>query len=168
MGVYALNEPTFRIMGKQDYTCLAEFMYLAIFVPQGTEAPPKDIIYKPEINIYFKDFGTQYGDTGVAAVLDGKIIGAAWARKIRAYGYVDDNTPEIAVSVLPQFRSCGYGEHMLDKLFEALRDKGYAQVSLSVTKANRAAELYKRLGFRVIEEKLDHSGNEEYIMLRYI
>jgi len=54
----------------------------------------------------------------------------------------------------------------MKKLFEVLRANGYAQTSLSVQKDNPAVRLYKRFGYRIMEEKLDHVGNEDFIMIK--
>ena len=47
-----------------------------------------------------------------------------------------------------------------------IRDSGYTQTSLSVQKDNPAVEFYKRLEYRIREEKLDHAGNEDFIMIK--
>jgi ribosomal protein S18 acetylase RimI-like enzyme len=31
---------------------------------------------------------------------------------------------------------------------------------------NPAIEFYKRLGYKIMEEKLDHEGNEDFIMIK--
>ena len=102
------NDRTIRLIEKDDYPVLEEFLYQSIFIPEGIEAPPHEIILKPEIYIYIKDFGG-IDDCGVVAEYGGKIIGAAWTRIIPAYGHIDDKTPELAISVLPKFRGQGIG-----------------------------------------------------------
>lgn len=54
----------------------------------------------------------------------------------------------------------------MKKLFEVLRANGYVQTSLSVQKDNDAVRFYKRLRYRITEEKLDHVGNEDFIMIK--
>ena len=92
-------------MRKSDYECLSEFCYQAI-LSQGVEPPARKIINEPKINIYIKDFGAQAGDLGVVAEQDGQIVGAAWTESFR-HGHIDAETPELAISVFPEFR--GYG-----------------------------------------------------------
>jgi ribosomal protein S18 acetylase RimI-like enzyme len=150
-----------RPIGKSDCDCLREFLYQAIFIPEGTEPLPLDIVDKPEIFVYIKNFGTQPGDIGVVAEQNGRVIGAAWTRIIPAFGHVDDDTPELAVSILPEFRGYGIGTKLLKRLFELLREHGYKHTSLSVQKANPAARLYRRMGYEIIRE-----NDEDYIMLR--
>jgi ribosomal protein S18 acetylase RimI-like enzyme len=155
-----------RIMRESEYACLPEFLYQAIFVHVGIEPPPRNIINEPEIFVYIKDFGTQTGDLGVVAEQNGQVIGAAWTRIIPAYGHIDANTPELAISMLPEFRGYGIGTKLMRKLFDVLRNNGYTRTSLSVQKDNPALRLYERLGYRVTEEKLDHAGHEDFIMVK--
>jgi len=155
-----------RVMRSSDYKYLPEFLYHAIYVPEGKEAPARDIIYDPNVFIYIKDFGSLPGDMGVVAEQNGQIVGAAWTRIIPAYGYVDQNTPELAISVLPSFRGCGTGSKLMKKLFEELRKKGYSQTSLSVQKDNPAARFYHRLGYEVSESGIDRTGHQDYLMIK--
>lgn len=155
-----------RIFRTPDRACLPEFLYQAIFIPEGVEAPPRSIINDPKIFAYIKDFSTQSGDLGVVAEQNGQIIGAAWTRIIHAYGHINAETPELAISILPEFRGYGIGTKLLKKLFIVLRANGYVWTSLSVQKDNPAVRLYKRLGYRITEEKLDHAGNEDFIMIK--
>ena len=46
-------------------------------------------------------------------------------------------TPELAISVFPEFRGYGIGTKLMKKLFEILQDNGYAQTSLSVQRIIR-------------------------------
>ena len=153
-------------MRTSDYSCLPEFLYQAIFIPKGVEPLPRSIINAPQIFAYIKDFNTQIGDLGVVAEQNGQVVGAAWTRIIPAYGHINDDTPELAISILPEFRGYGIGTKLMKKLFVVLRANGYAQTSLSVQKDNPAVRLYKRLGYRIMEEKLDHVGNEDFIMIK--
>lgn len=36
---------------------LKDFLYEAIFVPDGVEPPPKEVINLPELRLYIEDFG---------------------------------------------------------------------------------------------------------------
>ncbi|MDR1800490.1 MAG: GNAT family N-acetyltransferase [Lachnospiraceae bacterium] len=155
-----------RIMKESDYCCLPEFLYQAIFIPEGVEPPPRNIINEPEIFVYIKDFGTKRGDIGVVAEQNEQLIGAAWTRIIPAYGHVDSETPELAISLLPEFRGYGIGTKLIKKLFTVLREQGYSQTSLSVQKDNPAVCFYQRSGYKVTNDKLDHAGHEDFIMVR--
>jgi ribosomal protein S18 acetylase RimI-like enzyme len=155
-----------RAMRESDYECLPEFLYQAIYIPEGEEWPPREIINEPEIIVYIKDFGIQPGDLGVVAEQNGQIIGAAWTRIIPAYGHVDEDTPELAISVLPEFRGYEIGTKLMKKLFDTLRENGYKQTSLSVQKDNPAVRFYQRLGYEMSGERLDHAGHEDYLMIK--
>jgi len=115
--------------------------------------------------IYIKHFG-ETEDCGVVAEQDGNIIGAAWTRVIPAYGHIDNETPELAISVLPEHRGQGVGTMLIERLFELLRRRGYTRTSLSVQKNNPALRLYKRLGYTITGEKMDQINREDYIMVK--
>lgn len=155
-----------RVMREPDYECLNELLYQAIFIPEGVERPSREIVQEPEIFVYIKEFGTQPADLGVVAEQNGQVIGAAWTRIIPAYGHIDSDTPELAISILPEFRGCGIGTNLMKKLFELLRRNGYKQTSLSVQKDNPAVRFYQRLGYKITGERLDHAGHEDYLMIK--
>ena len=158
---------TIRPMVKKDYPSLEDFLYHSIFIPKGEDMPPRDIIFEPEIFVYIEDYDGE-NDCGVVAEVDGKIIGMAWTRIIPAYGNIDDKTPELAISVLPEYRGGGVGEILMKSLFTELQNHGFKRTSLSVQKNNPAVRFYQRLGYEITEEKLDHAGHEDYIMLKYL
>jgi ribosomal protein S18 acetylase RimI-like enzyme len=157
-----------REITPDDYPVLEDFLYNAIHIPPGGKWPPREIIFTPEIHIYIKDFGDKSGDCGIVAGQDGKIIGAAWTRIVPAYGHLDKNTPELAISVLPEYRGQGIGALLMERLFDLLRERGYKRTSLSVQQNNPAVRFYQRLGYKITEEKLDHTGHEEYIMIKVL
>jgi len=158
--------PKARVMQKADYAYLNEFLYQAIFIPAGVEPPARSIINDPEIFVYIEDFGNKAGDLGAVAEQNGQVIGAAWTRIIPAYGHVDTTTPELAISIFPEFRGYGVGTRLMKKMFQLLKDNGYKQTSLSVQKDNPAVRFYQRLGYEITDEKSDHVGNEDYLMIK--
>ena len=155
-----------REIEKADYSQLENFLYNAIYIPEGEEGPPWEVIFDDEIYIYVKDFGEQFGDLGVVAEADGDIIGMAWTRIIPAYGNIDDKTPELAISVLESYRKKGVGAMLMSRLFELLHKTGFKRTSLSVQKDNPAVRFYTRLGYVITGEKRDHVGNEDFIMIK--
>ena len=155
-----------RAMREADYVCLPEFLYQAIFIPEGVEPPPRGIINEPEIFVYIKDFGTGWGDLGVVAEQNNQIIGAAWTRIIPAYGHINSETPELFISILPEFYGYGTGTKLMKKLFDLLRKNGYKRTSLFVQKDNPAVRFYERLGYKIADRKTDHAGHEDYIMVK--
>jgi ribosomal protein S18 acetylase RimI-like enzyme/catechol 2,3-dioxygenase-like lactoylglutathione lyase family enzyme len=145
-----------RPISPNELPVLEDFLYEAIFQPEGAERLPRDIIKAPEIDIYIRDFGKAKGDHCLVADWNGKIVGAVWVRilagEIKGFGNVDDKTPELAISLLKEYRKHGIGTALIKKMIVLLKEKGYKQVSLSVTKANYAVGMYKKLGFDIIEE----------------
>ena len=59
------------------------------------------------------------------AIDDGFPVGAAWYRLFRrdapGYGFVDEETPELAIAVVPSRRGRGIGEALLEALCERAR-----------------------------------------------
>ena len=149
-----------RKLLMSERAVLDTFLYYAIFIPKGVAQPPFDIIYQPELQVYVKDFGERKGDVCYVAECDGKIIGAVWVRIMNDYGHVSDEMPSLAISLLPEYRNNGIGTALMKKILSSLRELGYKGVSLSVQKQNYACSMYRKLGFKTIEEK-----DEEYIMV---
>ena len=154
---------TIREMQKQEYPLLDNFLYEAIFVPEGIEPPPKTIITSPELQVYVDRFGESKDDWGLAAEVDGKIVGAVWVRIMNDYGHIDDETPSLAISLYKEYRGIGIGTAMMKEILVLLKSHGYSRVSLSVQKANYAVKLYLKVGFEIVRE-----NEEEYIMVYYL
>jgi acetyltransferase, GNAT family len=155
------NNIIYREMHPSEYAQLENFLYEAIFIPEGVALPPRDIIYHPELYMYIDDFGNKPADHAVVAEIDGHIIGSAWARIMNDYGHVDDNTPSLSISLYGPYRGKGIGTQLWDKLLTNLREAGFQQVSLSVQKNNFAQKLYRRSGFYVVKE-----NEEDFVMLK--
>ena len=143
---------TIREMTAQEYPLLDDFLYEAIFVPEGVEPPSKSIITAPELQIYVKDFGTSKDDFSLVAEVENKIIGAVWVRIMNDYGHIDDKTPSLAISLYKKYRGQGIGRSLIKEMLSLLQTHGYKRVSLSVQKANYAAKLYQKIGFIIIKE----------------
>lgn len=67
---------TIREIQKQEYPLLDNFLYETIFIPEGIEPPPKNIVTSPELQVYVERFGESKDDWGLVAEVDGKIVGA--------------------------------------------------------------------------------------------
>ena len=96
------------------------------------------------------------GDAGVIALDEGFAVGAAWYRLFTAdepgYGFVDEQTPELAIAVVPSRRGRGFGEELLQALFERAREDGHQALSLGVDRGNPAIRLYRKHGFEEVRE----------------
>ena len=149
-----------REIKKTEYDLLKDFLYEAIFIPEGVEPPSRDIINLPELKIYYENFGTGRADFSIVADDDGKVIGAVWTRIMNDYGHVDDDTPSFAISLYKEYRGKGIGTNLMIKMLEMLKEKGYKRASLAVQKANYAVKMYEKVGFKTVDE-----NSEEYIMV---
>ena len=148
-----------REIRKNEYSVLSDFLYEAIFIPEGMDKPPKSIIEQPELQVYIEDFGKK-DDWCLVAEIKGKIVGAVWVRIMNDYGHIDNETPSFAISLYEEYRNMGIGTALMRDMLELLKKKGYEQTSLSVQKANYAVRMYRKVGFEVIDE-----NEAEYIMV---
>jgi acetyltransferase, GNAT family len=148
-----------REMKESEYPILSDFLYEAIFIPEGMEKPPKSIIEQPELQVYTADLGKE-DDWCFVAEVKGKIVGAVWVRIMDDYGHADDETPSLAISLYEEYRNFGIGTALMRTILQFLKEKGYKRVSLSVQKANYAAGMYQKAGFETVGE-----NEEEYIMV---
>ena len=110
-----------RELRKDETGLLKDFLYEAIFVPEGVEAPDRSIIERPELALYYKDFGTGPADNCIVAEADGKVVGAVWTRIMKDYGFVDDETPSFAISLYKEYRGKGIGTMMMRQMLQLLK-----------------------------------------------
>lgn len=141
-----------------DQSFLTDMLYEALFVPPGAAPFDRAIVDAEGLVEIHARFGTGRGDVGRVAVdRDGEPVGAAWARQLTGYGFVDEHTPELSIAVVESHRGLGIGSALLLSLLDAV-----PRVSLSVDRRNPARRLYERFGFRVVREDGDHT----LVMLR--
>lgn len=151
---------TIRPISKEEYILLEDFLYQAIFIPQGAMPPPRDIILQPDLQVYIEDFGEKPDDICFVSVLDGKVVGAVWVRDMKDYGHIEDGVVSFAISLYPEYRGRGIGTALMERMLSELKERGYEKCSLAVQKENYAVRMYKSVGFETISE-----NDEEYIML---
>ena len=137
--------------GPQDVPFLKDMLRHAYYwrsssVPESGEPP---------VQRYVERWGRP-GDTALIAIQDFQPVGAAWYRLFRAdnpgYGFIDEETPELSIAIVPSRRGTGLGSELLDALMRRAREDGYGAISLSVEKDNPAVALYERHGFRRVGE----------------
>src|SRR5829696_10446914 len=108
-----------RVATAGDEPFLREMLFLAPFVPPGTDPLPRLDRDDPALTHYVDGYG-RGGDLGVIASEEETDVGAAWVRlligKDAGYGYVDDVTPELTIAVVPEWRSRGVGTRLLEAL----------------------------------------------------
>ena len=145
-----------RRLSPSDQQFLWEMLYQSLHVREGSPPFPREVINRPEIAKYVRAWG-RAGDMGLVAVEvgSGEPVGAAWLRLLkgveRGYGYVDDETPELGMAVLPGCRGRGVGSDLLSRLLESA-GAVYRSACLSVSADNPAVRLYVRAGFEVVRE----------------
>ena len=149
-----------RKLRKDEIGLIKEFLYEAVFIPEGVEAPDRSIIDQPELAIYYDGFGKGKADNCIVAEVGGSVVGAVWTRIMNDYGHVDDETPSFAISLYEEYRGKGIGTMMMRQMLELLQEQGYEKASLAVQKANYAVKMYENVGFKTVDE-----SDEEYIML---
>lgn len=149
-----------REIRPQEIPLLEDFLYEAIFIPEGVTPPPKSIVKNDELQVYVRDFGQLHDDKCLVVEVDGRIVGAVWCRVMDDYGHVADDTPSLAISLYKEYRNNGIGTELLRQMIKLLCQAGYKAVSLSVQKENYAARMYLKAGFAVVKET-----DEEYIMV---
>lgn len=148
---------------ETEYPLLTDFLYEAIFVPEGVKPPPRSIINAPELQVYVRNFGTQEHDRALLAKIGNKVVGAVWVRIMDDYGHIDDATPSFAIAVYKEYRGSGIGTELMRKMLAVLKSRGYEKASLAVQKANYAVKMYLDTGFEIVGE-----NEQEYIMVNHL
>ncbi|MCG8373188.1 MAG: GNAT family N-acetyltransferase [Balneolales bacterium] len=147
---------TIRALKPSEAIFLADMLYEAIFIPEGHDPLPKEIIKDKSLSNYIDNWGKDKFDIALVVEVDNQLVGAIWGRLFldenKGFGYVDDNTPEISMAVKYEYRNQGIGTKLFKKIAAEYQKLGVHYLSLSVDKANNASNLYKRLGFEITEE----------------
>lgn len=149
-----------RQLRENERGLLSDFLYEAIFIPEGVEPPPREITKQPELQVYIERFGERDHDRCLVAEVNGTVVGAVWTRIMQDYGHIDDETPSFAISLNKEYRGHGIGTALMRAMLEVLRKSGVKQASLAVQKQNYAVKMYEKVGFVTVDENA-----EEYIML---
>lgn len=149
-----------RKLKESEQTLLEDFLYEAIFIPEGVEAPPRNIIELPELQVYITDIGKRPDDICFLAEVDGKVAGAVWVRVMEDYGHLEEGVPSFAISLYKDYRNRGIGTELMKRMLRELAERGYEKASLAVQKANYAVRMYQKVGFEIVGE-----NEEEYLMM---
>jgi ribosomal protein S18 acetylase RimI-like enzyme len=135
-----------RQAGPQDVPFLRDMLRHAYYWRVSTLTKSGE----PPLQRYVERWGRP-GDTALVAIQDFQPVGAAWYRLFKAdnpgYGFVDEETPELSIAIVPSRRGSGLGSELLDALLERARADGHEAISLSVEKDSPAVGLYERHGF---------------------
>lgn len=145
-------KPTIRPLARNEVEPVKWALYEAVSWNPERQLPPyESLIDHRELARYHDGWG-RAGDLGVLAELVGDLVGVAFCRLFteddHGHGYVDPETPELAVAVTDVHRGRGIGTRLMLELADAARHAGFARMSLSVDADNPALTLYDRLGYR--------------------
>jgi ribosomal protein S18 acetylase RimI-like enzyme len=148
-----------------------EFLWMMIYYAAQMERDGAASPFAAQDHHYLKRYVSGWGapnDVGVIGYEGSKPIGAVWSRLLtgdnRTYGYVDDDTPELAAAVLPEYIGKGVGT----KLLRAYLNKAevlFPAVALTVRVDNPAFRLYRRMGFVINKEITNRVGTKSYVMI---
>ena len=152
-----------REIRPEEIPALDDFLYEAIFIPEGAPLPPRSVIENEDLQVYVRDFGKKPDDRCLVAEVDGKVVGAVWTRIMDDYGHINNQTPSLAISLYKEYRNRGIGTQLMLRMFEKLKADGYKSVSLSVQKANYALQMYRKVGFLPVSD----NGDELLMVCRF-
>ena len=140
-----------RPAGPQDVPFLRDMLRHAYYwrVDRVSESG------EPPVQRYVERWG-RAGDTALVAIQDFQRVGAAWYRLFTdanaGYGFIDEETPELSIAIVPSRRGGGLGSELLDALLARARVDGYGAISLSVEQGSPAIGLYERHGFERVRD----------------
>ena len=140
-----------RPAGRQDIPFLRDMLRHAYYWRASAVAETGE----PPLRRYVERWGRP-GDSGLIAIDEFQPVGGAWYRLFRkedpGYGFVDEETPELSIAVVPSRRGRGFGHELLTSLLDCARKDGFEAISLSVANDNPALGLYEKYGFEPVRE----------------
>ena len=150
-GTVTLAFYSYRRLIHTDEPLVWRMLYEAARVAEEGRLTYETIRFDRYLEKYAKEWGRP-GDLGIAAFERNREepVGCAWLRLLtgveRGDGYLDDQTPELAIGVVPAHRGRGVGTELLRRLVETARPL-FPAVTLTVREGSPAIRLYERFGF---------------------
>jgi len=141
-----MNETKIRSCKLSDYDFVIDLVRKTIF-------PLVSEYYKVDENIYKERFKTDFKERRILEI-NKKPIG---------FYQIKQNGDELEIKglfLIDEYRNKGIGKYLMEK-FEKI--KGIKSLILKVWDNNKAVGFYKKLGYKVIEEK-DH----KFLMKKYL
>jgi ribosomal protein S18 acetylase RimI-like enzyme len=158
-----------RSILQDDILFLWDMLYYAAHMSEDGLTTSDSAKHDPQLTMYVQEWG-RHGDFGFIAYDSQNLrrLGAAWLRLLTNdtsnYGYYDDETPELAIAVLPEFVGQGIGSALLSSLIDKAKSE-VPGIVLTVRSNNQAKHLYERKGFIVIDEIVNRVGTKSSKML---
>ena len=151
-----------------DIPFLWDMLYYAAHMSEEGATSSQAAREHPDLNKWVDHWG-RAGDRGVIAFdpVTARKLGAAWLRLLPegfSTGYVDDETPELAIAVMPECIGQGVGSALLAALIDAARAE-FPAIVLTVRHGNPARHLYEQHGFVEIDTVANHVGTKSAKML---
>ena len=146
-----------RIYNEADYQFLREMLYEAVFWSRTYDKPTLEegLSYDYAKHILL-EFGKRNGDIAVIAEIDGVRVGAAfiryWNKEVNTRGYISDSIPVLVIGVRESHRRLGVGSALMEAIKTAAINAEIYDISLCVTKSNKAYNLYTKHDFKIVEE----------------
>ena len=147
-----------RPLTPEDEATLWEMLYQALS-PAGREAPPREIVQRPEYARYVERWGGP-GDIGFVAhdKNERMLLGAVWLRASLGSG-PSDAPPELAFVVKPGHRQRGIGASLLTQFVRS--NPQLSALALRVGAQSPAVRLLERFGFEIANQ-----GDQAVVMRR--
>ena len=150
-----------RLANQDDLPFLREMMFEAAYWDPAQPRPSlEEGLQDPTVASYLEGW-VRPGDSGLIAMDDQSMqpIGAAWYRLFTkdkpGFGFVDEQTPEVAIAVVEEFRGKHVGSALMNGLRKLAKAQGHHRLSLAVQARNvRARFLHTMMGFREVR----HAG----------
>jgi GNAT superfamily N-acetyltransferase len=144
-----------RDLREDETPFLEEMLYAALAWRTDVELLPAEwVLAHPQVVVFHVGWGRD-GDVGLVAEEGGTPLGLAWYRFFtdaeHGEGFVDEETPEVAVAVVDGHRGLGIGRALMEAIHARAREHGVTRISLSVDADNPARRLYLRLGYVDVE-----------------
>lgn len=158
-----------RPLVQDDEPFLWHMLYYAARMQEDGAISPEAAKTNPDLNKYVEGWGRPT-DMGMLALHpeNQQPVGAAWLRLLigekKTISYIDDNTPELAIGLLPDYTGQGIGTQLLSRLLAAARDV-YPAIVLSVRINNPARHLYERMGFTILGTVTNRVSSDSLNML---
>ncbi len=157
-----------RPVRLDDIPFLWDMLYYAAHLSEEGATSSDAARVHPSLNKWVDGWG-RAGDRGMIAFdpLTQRKLGAAWLRLLPegfSTGYVDDQTPELAIAVAPECVGQGIGSALLAALIASVQTE-FSAIVLTVRHGNPARRLYERHGFVEIDTVDNHVGTKSAKML---